>query len=190
MTSPTYLWYVVNARSGFERSVATNLKERVKQSGLEEKFGEILVPSETVLEMRDGQKRKSERKFFPGYVLVQIESNIENGIPRIDSECWHLVRETNKVLGFIGGSAERPLPISEKEANAILQRVAQEQDTSKPKVLFEKGDMVRVTEGPFNDFNGVVESVDAARGKISVAVLIFGRSTTVELTIQQVERVN
>lgn len=182
------LWYVVQARSGFEKSVAQAIRDRIVQANLQDRFGEVLVPSETVLEMRDGQKRKSERKFFPGYVLVQIESRREGGIPRMDNESWHLVRETNKVLGFIGGTAERPLPISESEANKILQRVKAEENAELPKVLFSKGDLVRVTEGPFNDFNGVVDAVDAAKGKIDVSVLIFGRATNVTLTIDQVER--
>lgn len=186
--TPNLLWYVVQARSGFEKPVAQALRDRIVEAGLQERFGEVLVPSETVLEMRDGQKRKSERKFFPGYILVQIDSQIENGIPRIDSESWHLVRETNRVMGFIGGTAERPLPITEAEADKILQRVKADETSDTPKVLFSKGDMVRVVDGPFNDFNGVVEGVDAAKGKIDVSVLIFGRATTVALTIDQVER--
>ena len=186
--TPNLLWYVVQARSGFEKSVATTLRDRIKEAGLDTRFGEVLVPSETVLEMRDGQKRKSERKFFPGYVLVQIDSQYDSGIPRMDSESWHLVRETNRVLGFIGGTAERPLPITEKEADNILQRVKAEETAEAPKVLFSKGDLVRVVDGPFNDFNGVVESVDAAKGKIDVSVLIFGRATNVALTIDQIER--
>lgn len=186
--TPNLLWYVVQARSGFEKPVAQALRDRIVEAGLQDRFGEVLVPSETVLEMRDGQKRKSERKFFPGYILVQIDSQLDNGIPRIDSESWHLVRETHRVMGFIGGTAERPLPITEAEADKILQRVKAEETSDTPKVLFSKGDLVRVVDGPFNDFNGVVEGVDAAKGKIDVSVLIFGRSTTVTLTIDQVER--
>ena len=187
-SSPNLLWYVVQARSGFEKSVAQALRDRIVEAGLQERFGAVLVPSETILEMRDGQKRKAERKFFPGYVLVQIDSQGDNGIPRIDSESWHLVRETNRVLGFIGGTAERPLPITEAEADKILQRVRVAETAEVPKVLFSQGDMVRVIDGPFNDFNGVVESVDAAKGKVDVSVLIFGRATKVALTIDQIER--
>ena len=181
-------WYVVHAYSGFENQVKRSLEERIRRAGMEARFGEVLVPTEEVLEMRGGQKRRSERKFFPGYVLVQIETSEEGKALRIDDECWHLVKETSKVMGFIGGTADRPLPIKDSEADAILQRVLDGVEKPRPKVLFEPGEMVRVTEGPFNDFNGVVESVDYDKSRVRVAVLIFGRSTPVELEFAQVEK--
>ena len=181
-------WYVVHAYSGFEKSVAQALRDRIVRMGMEDRFGEVLVPTEEIIEMRAGQKRRSERKFFPGYVLVQISSHEENGIPRIDSECWHLIKETSKVMGFIGGTADRPLPIADTEADAILQRVQDGVEKPKPKVLFEPGQMVRVVDGPFNDFNGVVEEINYDKSRLRVAVLIFGRSTPVELEFSQVEK--
>jgi transcriptional antiterminator NusG len=181
-------WYVVHAYSGFENQVARALHERIARESMEEKFGDILVPTEEVIEMRGGQKRRSERKFFPGYVLVQIETHDENRTLRIDDESWHLVKETPKVMGFIGGTADRPMPIKDSEADAILRRVQDGVDKPKPKVLFEPGEMVRVTEGPFNDFNGVVEEVNYEKSRLRVAVLIFGRSTPVELEFGQVEK--
>ena len=181
-------WYVVHAYSGFEHQVRRSLAEHVKRAGLEHKFGEILVPTEEVVEMRSGQKRRSERKFFPGYVLVQIATHDEAGIPRIDNESWHLIKETPKVMGFIGGTADRPLPIKDSEADAILQRVQEGVEKPKPKVLFEPGEMVRVTDGPFVDFNGVVEEINYENSRLRVAVLIFGRSTPVELEFGQVEK--
>ena len=147
--------------------------------GLEEKFGEILIPTEEVVEMKDGVKRSTERKFFPGYVLVQME---------MDDETWHLVKEVPKVLGFIGGSSDRPAPITEIEANRILQRVVDGADKPQPKVLFEPGELVRVTDGPFNDFSGVVEKVNYEKNRLEVAVQILGRSTPVELDFGQVEK--
>ena len=181
-------WYVVHAYSGFEKSVAQALRDRIVRTGMEARFGDVLVPTEEVIEMRAGQKRRSERKFFPGYVLVQIASHEENGIPRIDSECWHLIKETSKVMGLIGGTADRPLPISDAEADMILQRVQDGVEKPKPKVLFEPGQMVRVVDGPFNDFNGVVEEINYDKSRLRVAVLIFGRSTPVELEFGQVEK--
>jgi transcriptional antiterminator NusG len=172
-------WYVVHAYSNYEHKVKTSLQERIKRYGLEAKFGEVLVPTEEVVEMREGQRRKSERKFFPGYVLVQME---------MDDETWHLVKEVPKVLGFIGGSSDRPAPITEKEANAILNRVQEGVDKPRPKVLFEPGEVVRVTAGPFNDFNGVVEHVNYEKNKVRVAVQILGRSTPVELDFGHVEK--
>ena len=172
-------WYVVHAYSNYEHKVKTSLVERIKRYGLEAKFGEVLVPTEEVVEMREGQRRKSERKFFPGYVLVQME---------MDDETWHLVKEVPKVLGFIGGSSDRPAPITEKEANAILNRVQEGVDKPRPKVLFEPGEVVRVTAGPFNDFNGVVEQVNYDKNKVRVAVQILGRSTPVELDFGHVEK--
>jgi transcriptional antiterminator NusG len=172
-------WYVVHAYSNFEHRVAQTLKDHVKREGLEAKFGEILVPTEEVVEMREGQKRKSERKFYPGYVLVQMEMN---------EQTWHLVKNVPKVLGFIGGTPDKPAPITEKEANRILDRVAEGVDKPRPKVLFEPGQVVRVTHGPFNDFNGVVESVNYEKSRLQVAVQILGRSTPVELDFSQVEK--
>ena len=172
-------WYVVHAYSGFENQVKRSLIERVKRAGMEDKFGEILVPTEEVVEMREGQKRKTERKFFPGYVLVQMEMN---------EETWHLVKDVPKVMGFIGRSADKPTPISEREADQILQRVQEGVDKPRPKTLYEPGEVVRVVEGPFNDFNGVVEEVNYEKSRLRVAVLIFGRSTPVELEFSQVEK--
>jgi len=172
-------WYVVHAYSNFEHKVKSSLEERIKRFGLEDKFGEILVPTEEVVEMRDGQKRRSERKFFPGYVLVQME---------MDEASWHLVKQVPKVLGFIGGSSDRPAPITEQEADAILDRVREGVDKPRPKVLFEPGEVVRVNDGPFNDFNGVVENVNYDKNKVRVAVQILGRSTPVELDFSQVEK--
>ena len=172
-------WYVIHAYSNFENKVKKSLEERVRRDGLEHKFGKIIVPTEEVVEMREGQKRKSERKFFPGYVLVQME---------MDDETWHLVKEVPKVLGFIGGSSDKPAPITDAEANAILHRVEEGVDKPRPKVLFEPGEVVRVTDGPFNDFNGVVEQVNYEKNKLRVAVQILGRSTPVELDFGQVEK--
>ena len=172
-------WYVVHAYSGFEKQVMRTLKERVALHEMEDRFGEILVPTEEVVEMREGKKRKSERKFYPGYVLVQME---------MDDATWHLVKNTPRVLGFIGGTKDKPAPITEKEAEAILRRVESGADKPKPKTLFEPGEIVRVIEGPFADFNGVVEEVDYGKSRVKVAVLIFGRSTPVELEFGQVEK--
>ena len=173
-------WYVVHAYSGYEKHVMRSLTDRVKLAAMEDQFGEILVPTEEVVEMRNGQKRKSERKFFPGYVLVQMEMN---------DSTWHLIKDTPKVMGFIGGTADKPAPITEREAEAILRRVADSGDKPKPKTLFEPGETVRVCEGPYADFNGVVEEVNYEKSRIQVAVLIFGRSTPVELEFSQVEKV-
>ena len=172
-------WYVVHAYSGYEKQVMRSLKERVVLKGLEERFGDILVPTEEVVEMRDGKKRKSERKFYPGYVLVHME---------MDDETWHLVKSTPRVMGFIGGTPEKPAPITDREADAILQRVESGIDKPKPKTLFEAGEVVRVIDGPFADFSGVVEEVDYEKSRVKVAVLIFGRSTPVDLEFRQVEK--
>ncbi|WP_420827159.1 transcription termination/antitermination protein NusG [Oceanisphaera litoralis] len=172
-------WYVVQAFSGYEGRVAKTLREYIKMQDMEEQFGEVLVPTEEVVEMRAGQKRKSERKFFPGYVLVQMQMN---------DATWHLVRSIPRVMGFIGGTPERPAPISDKEADAILNRLQDAIDKPKPKTLFEPGEVVRVSDGPFADFNGVVESVDYEKSRVKVSVLIFGRSTPVELEFGQVEK--
>jgi len=181
-------WYVVHAYSGFEKSVAQALRDRIVRTGMEDRFGDVLVPTEEVVEMRSGQKRRSERKFFPGYVLVQIATQDEAGIPRIDSESWHLIKETPKVMGFIGGTADKPLPIKDDEADAILQRVQDGVEKPRPKVLFEMGEAVRVKEGPFTDFHGNVEDVNYEKSKLRVSVTIFGRSTPVELDFSQVEK--
>jgi transcriptional antiterminator NusG len=181
-------WYVVHAYSGFEKSVAQALRDRIVRFEMQDRFGDVLVPTEEVVEMRSGQKRRSERKFFPGYVLVQISTHDEAGIPRIDSESWHLIKETPKVMGFIGGTADRPLPIQDSEADRILQRVQEGVEKPRPKVLFEPGEMVRVVDGPFVDFNGVVEEINYEKSRLRVAVLIFGRSTPVELEFGQVEK--
>lgn len=172
-------WYVVHAYSGFESQVMRSLKERITRSGLQDKFGDILVPTEEVIEMRAGQKRKSDRKFFPGYVLVQMDMN---------DETWHLVKDVPKVMGFVGGTSDKPAPISDKEAEKILQRVQEGVEKPRPKVLFEPGEVVRVIEGPFADFNGVVEEVNYEKSRLRVAVLIFGRSTPVELEFGQIEK--
>lgn len=177
----TMRWYVVQAYSGFEQQVKRSLLERINREDVKDQFGQILVPTEEVVEMRDGQKRKSDRKFFPGYVLVQME---------MDNDTWHLVRNTPKVLGFIGGTSDRPAPISEKEAQTILQRIQEGVDKPKPKVLYEPGEMVRVTDGPFNDFEGVVEEVNYEKNRLRVGVMIFGRTTPVELEFSQVEKVS
>ncbi len=172
-------WYVVHAYSGYEGQVKRSLEERVMRYGMEDKFGEILVPTEEVVEMRAGQQRRSERKFFPGYVLVHME---------MTDDTWHLVKDVPKVMGFIGGTGDRPAPISDKEADEILQRVQEGVEKPRPKVLFEPGEVVRVTDGPFNDFNGVVEEVDYEKSRLKVSVLIFGRSTPVDLEFGQVEK--
>ena len=171
--------YVVHAYSGYEKKVAFAIQERIKLNNLDDRFGEILVPTEEVVEMKSGKKKTSERMFFPGYVLVQME---------LDDESWHLVKETPRVMGFIGGKADRPAPITDKEADLILQRVHDSEETPRPKTMFEPGEMVRVTDGPFNDFNGTVEEVNYDKSKLRVAVSIFGRSTPVELDFTQVEK--
>ena len=175
----TLRWYVVHAYSGFENQVKKSLTERIERYAMQEKFGEILVPMEEVVEMREGQKKRSERKFFPGYVLVQMA---------MDDESWHLVKDVPKVLGFIGGTTDKPAPITDREADSILQRIQDGVDKPRPKVLFEPAEVVRVIDGPFNDFNGVVEEVNYEKNRMLVAVQIFGRSTPVELEFGQVEK--
>lgn len=172
-------WYVVHAYSGYENSVKRSLEERVARSGLQDMFGDILVPTEEVVEMREGQKRNTSRKFFPGYVLVKMEMN---------DDTWHLVKDVPRVMGFIGGTSDRPAPISEREAQQILDRVQEGVEKPRPKVLFEPGEMVRINDGPFNDFSGVVEEVDYEKSRLRVSVLIFGRSTPVDLEFTQVEK--
>ncbi|WP_154223818.1 transcription termination/antitermination protein NusG [Marinicella rhabdoformis] len=172
-------WYVVHAYSGFEMQVVKSLLERIERFEMQDFFGEVLVPKETVVEMRKGQKRETQRKFFPGYVLVQME---------MTDESWHLVKDAPKVLGFIGGTAEKPAPITEREANAILQRIEDGENKPQPKTLFDVGEVIRVVDGPFADFNGEVEEVDYEKSRMKVAVSIFGRSTPVELEFGQVEK--
>ncbi|GAB2899934.1 transcription termination/antitermination protein NusG [Uliginosibacterium flavum] len=172
-------WYVVHAYSGFEKSVMRALIERVARSGMQDKFGQILVPVEEVVEMKGGQKSVTERKFFPGYVLVEME---------MDDDSWHLVKSTSKVTGFVGGTANKPTPISEKEVEKILHQMQEGVEKPRPKVLFEVGEFVRVKDGPFTDFNGSVESVNYDKSRLHVSVTIFGRSTPVELEFSQVEK--
>jgi len=175
----TMRWYVVHAYSGFEKNVQRTLKEHIKRAGMEDQFGEILVPTEEVVEMKGGEKRTSERKFFPGYVLVKMEMN---------DETWHLVKNVPKVSGFIGGSGTKPTPITEKEADAILNQVREGVEKPRPKFSFQAGEMVRIKDGPFADFNGTVEEVNADKSKLKVNVSIFGRQTPVELDFGQVEK--
>jgi len=172
-------WYVVHVYSGFEQQVKRALAERVAHAGMQEHFGETLVPTEEVVEMKDGRRRKSERKFFPGYVLVEMD---------MTDETWHLVKSVPKVMGFVGGTSDRPAPIPAREAEAVMERMREGAEKPRPKVLFEPGEMVRVTDGPFNDFSGVVEEVNYEKNRLRVAVLIFGRSTPVELGFNQVEK--
>jgi transcriptional antiterminator NusG len=172
-------WYVVHAYSGFEKSVARNLIERIERAGMKDRFGEILVPVEEVVEMKGGQKKTAERKFFPGYVLVQME---------MDDDTWHLVKSTPKVTGFVGGTATKPAPISEKEVQSIMDQMREGVEKPRPKILFEVGETVRVIDGPFTDFNGNVEEVNYDKSKLRVSVMIFGRATPVELGFGQVEK--
>jgi transcriptional antiterminator NusG len=172
-------WYVVHAYSGFEKSVQRALADRIQRQGMQDKFGQILVPVEEVVEMKSGQKNTSERKFFPGYVLVEME---------MDEQSWHLVKNTPKVTGFVGGTATKPTPISEKEVQNILQQIQDGVEKPRPKVLFEVGEAVRVKDGPFVEFIGNVEDVNYDKSKLRVSVTIFGRSTPVELEFSQVEK--
>jgi len=176
----TLRWYVVHAYSNFEHRVKNSLQEAVEREGMQDKFGEILVPTEEVVEMKGGQQKRSERKFFPGYVLVQME---------LDDDTWHLVKDTDKVLGFIGGKSDRPAPISEAEANKILNRIQEGVEKPRPKVLFEFGEVIRINDGPFKDFNGTVEEVSYEKSTMRASVLIFGRATPVDLEFSQVEKV-
>ncbi len=175
----TKRWYVVHAYSGFEKSVQRALVERIARAGMQEKFGQILVPVEEVIEMKAGQKHTSERKFFPGYVLVEMD---------MDDDSWHLVKSTPKVTGFVGGTSTKPTPISEKEVEKIMQQMQEGVEKPRPKVLFESGEMVRIKDGPFADFNGTVEEVNYEKSRLRVSVTIFGRGTPVELEFAQVEK--
>ncbi|MEB2353377.1 MAG: transcription termination/antitermination protein NusG [Burkholderiaceae bacterium] len=172
-------WYVVHAYSGMEKSVARAIRERADRAGMSGKFGRILVPTEEVVEMKGGQRKTTERRFFPGYVLVEME---------MGDDSWHLVKHTNKVTGFIGGTGNRPTPISEKEVEKIMAQMQEGAEKPRPKTLFEVGEMVRVREGPFTDFNGNVEEVNYEKSRLRVSVTIFGRATPVELEFGQVEK--
>ena len=173
-------WYVVHAYSGMEKAVERNLRERIDRSGMQAKFGRILVPTEEVVELKNGKKSVSERRFFPGYVLVEMD---------MDDDTWHLVKHTSKVTGFVGGAKNRPAPISEAEVMKIVNQMQEGVDKPRPKVEWQVGELVRVKEGPFTDFNGAVEEVNYEKSKVKVAVTIFGRSTGVELDFSQVEKV-
>jgi len=175
----TKRWYVVHAYSGMEKSVARALQDRVERAGMQDHFGKILVPTEEVVEMKNGQRTISERRFFPGYVLVEMDMN---------DDTWHLVKNTSKVTGFVGGSGNRPTPISEKEVDKIMSQMQEGVEKPRPKTLFEVGEMVRVKEGPFTDFNGNVEEVNYEKSRLRVSVTIFGRATPVELEFGQVEK--
>ena len=169
----------MHAYSGYEKQVMRAIKERIDLSEFADKFGEVIVPAEEVVEMRGGKKRRSERKFFPGYVLVEMD---------LDDDTWHLIKDTPRVMGFIGGKADKPAPISNHDAEKIMQRIQVGSEQATPKTVFEPGELVRVIDGPFNDFNGVVEEVNYEKNKLHVAVTIFGRSTPVELDFGQVEK--
>ena len=173
-------WYVVHAYSGMEKAVERNLKERIERSGMQTKFGRILVPTEEVVELKGGKKAVTQRRFFPGYVLVEM---------LLDDDTWHLVKHTSKVTGFVGGARNRPAPISEAEVMKIVNQMQEGIDKPKPKVEWQVGELVRVKEGPFTDFNGAVEEVNYEKSKVKVSVTIFGRATGVELDFAQVEKV-
>ena len=177
---PDMKWYVVHAYSGMEKAVERNIKERINRSGMQDMFGEILVPTEEVVEIKNGQKRSSERRFYPGYVLVEM---------LMDDDTWHLVKHTSKVTGFVGGAKNRPAPISEAEVMKIVNQMQEGIDKPKPKVEWQVGELVRVKEGPFTDFNGAIEEVNYDKSKVRVSVTIFGRATPVELDFSQVEKV-
>ncbi len=173
-------WYVVHAYSGMEKAVERNLRERIDRSELQDKFGRILVPMEEVVELKNGKKSVSERRFFPGYVLVEME---------MADDSWHLVKHTNKVTGFVGGAKNRPSPISEAEVMKIVHQMQEGVEKPKPKTLWSVGELVRIKDGPFTDFNGAIEDVNYDKSKVRVAVTIFGRATPVELDFAQVEKV-
>lgn len=172
-------WYVIQSFSGFENRVAHSLREHIKLKNMDAMFGDVLVPTEEVVEMRLGQRRRSERKFFPGYILVQMIMN---------NASWHLVKSVPKVMGFVGGSSDKPAPIGDKEVNCIINRLQEIGDKPRPKTLFEPGELIRVSDGPFSDFNAVVEEVDYDKNRLKVSVSIFGRSTPVDLDFSQVEK--
>ena len=172
-------WYVLQAFSGFENKVKQTLEDTIKREGLEESFGEILVPTEEVLEIKEGQKKRTERKYFPGYVMIKMDLN---------DHTWHMVKNSPKVLGFVGGTGDKPTPLAENEAQNLIQSMQDGADRPKPKVMFEPGEVVRIIEGPFNDFNGVVEKVDFDKNRLKVSVLVFGKPTPIELSLTQVEK--
>ncbi|MCR5083974.1 MAG: transcription termination/antitermination protein NusG [Succinivibrionaceae bacterium] len=173
------MWYVIQAFSGFEQRVAQTLQERIAVHGMQDLFGQVLVPKEKVKEIKDGKKRESERKFFPGYVLVQMVMN---------NDTWQLVKHTERVLGFVGGTADRPLPITDQEADKILSRLKESEESPRPKTMFEVGEMVRAVDGAFKDFVGTVEKVDYEKNRVTVSIAIFGRATPVDLEFSQVEK--
>lgn len=172
-------WFVVQAYSGYEQKVKAAMEERIMLADLKEKFGEILVPTEQVVELKSGEQKKTERKFFPGYILIQME---------LDDDTWQLVKQTPRVSGFVGGTREKPSPITDAEVNSIINRIEVGEEAPRPKTMFEPGEVIRVCDGPFNDFNGVVEEVNYSKSKLRVAVSIFGRSTPVELDFVQVQK--
>ncbi|HHP5059948.1 TPA: transcription termination/antitermination protein NusG [Acinetobacter baumannii] len=172
-------WYIIHAYSGYEKQVMRSLKERIQRSAVADSFGDVLVPTEEVVEMKDGKKRKSERKFFPGYVLVEMEMN---------DDTWHIVKECPKVLGFIGGTPEKPAPITQREADAILARVRNTDEAPRPKTMFEPGEELLVIDGPFTDFKGVVEEVQYDKSRLTLTINVFNRPTQVELEFRQVEK--
>ena len=178
-SNPDFRWYVVHAYSGMEKAVERNIIERIQRSGMQSKFGRILVPTEEVVEMKNGQKKTTERRFFPGYVLVEMI---------MDDESWHLVKHTNKVTGFVGGAKNRPAPISQDEVQKIVSQMQEGSDKPRHKVEFMVGELVRVKEGPFTDFNGSIEEVNYEKNKVRVSVTIFGRATPVELEFGQIEK--
>jgi len=178
-SNPDLRWYVVHAYSGMEKAVERNIIERINRAGMQDKFGRILVPMEEVVEIKNGQKKTTERKFFPGYVLVEMV---------MDDDTWHLVKHTNKVTGFVGGAKTRPSPISEAEVKKIVSQMQEGTEKPRHKVEFVVGEFVRVKDGPFTDFNGSVEDVNYEKSKVRVAVTIFGRATPVELEFSQIEK--
>jgi len=178
-SNPDLRWYVVHAYSGMEKAVERNITERINRAGMQHKFGRILVPTEEVVELKNGQKRTTERRFFPGYVLVEMV---------MDDETWHLVKHTSKVTGFVGGAKNRPAPISEDDVQKIVSQMQEGSEKPRHKVEFVVGEYVRVKDGPFTDFNGTVEEVNYEKNKLRVSVTIFGRATPVELEFSQVEK--
>ena len=178
-TSPDLRWYIVHAYSGMEKAVERNITERITRAGMQSKFGRILVPTEEVVEMKSGQRKTTERRLFPGYVFVEMV---------MDDDTWHLVKHTSKVTGFVGGAKNRPAPISEEEVQKIVSQMQEGTDRPRHKIEFMVGEMVRVKEGPFTDFNGTVEEVNYEKNRLRVSVMIFGRSTPVELEFAQVEK--
>jgi transcriptional antiterminator NusG len=178
-TNPDLRWYIVHAYSGMEKAVERNITERIVRSGMQDKFGRILVPTEEVVEMKNGSRKTTERRLFPGYVFVEMV---------MDDDTWHLVKHTNKVTGFVGGAKNRPAPISEDEVQKIVSQMQEGTDKPRHKIEFMVGEMVRVKEGPFTDFNGSVEDVNYEKSRVRVSVMIFGRSTPVELEFSQIEK--